>query len=208
MKTFGWTCTITPFNSPVTSEQTYNYCCPDKWQNVISASPKLTSSCPKTLALLLHSPCTKTWVWTSRFPSLTGRKTLREGQNVRFWRWLSIKWSKHRFSFTSRKSGTIRIHFTRQSSQPGPSRRSSAKAKPEESAATKKLGSSSNSPKRNSQSTDDPLLSWPRVSTGVHTQHQNHVENLLNTQIPVPPPSGWGPKGWKSEFLLRAPSDS
>lgn len=136
----------------------------------------------------------KTWVWTSRLPSLTGRKTLREGQNVRFWRWLSIKRSKHWFSFTSRKTGTIRVHFPRQSSQPGTSRCSSAKGKPEESAATRKLWSSSNSPKRNSQSTDDPLLSGPRVSTGVHKQHQNHVENLLNTQVPVPPPSGWDPR--------------
>lgn len=122
MKTFGWTCTITPFTSPATSEQTYNSCCLDKWQNyVISASSKLTSSCPKTPALLLNSTCMKTWVWTSRLPSLTGRKTRREGQDVRFWRWLSIKRSKHWFSFTSRKSGTIRIHFTRQSSQPGTS---------------------------------------------------------------------------------------
>lgn len=57
---------------------------------VISVSSKWTESYPKTLALLLNSPCMKNWVWTSRLPSLTRRKALRQGHNVRFWRWVPM----------------------------------------------------------------------------------------------------------------------
>lgn len=207
MKTFGWTCTITPFTSPATSEQTYNSCCLDKWQNyVISASSKLTTSCPKTLALLSNSTCMKTWVWTSRLPSLTGRKTRREGQDVRFWRWLSIKRSKHWFSFTSRKSGTIRIHFTRQSSQPGTSTLQFRQGETRGKRCYQKVVEQQQFPPNeihNLQTTHSFLdLGFPPVFTN---SIRNHVENLLNTQIPVPPPQWLGPKGWTSEFLLRAP---